>query len=119
MIAMSIYRGHLGEISNKADWQSPAFQFVDTDTGEAVNLSDATAIYFEIKHPETLSVLVEATLNNGKIEALDDNRFQVLLTPDDLSDLCAGQYLANFSFTLDDVKTDAVLANISILEGAG
>ena len=118
---MSIYRGHLGEISNKADWVSPVFQFIDADTEEAIDLSEATAIYFEIKHPETLQVLVSATLEDGKIAFTDDaeTSFQITLASSDLSSLCAGQYLANISYTLNDIKNDPVLATIAVMEGAG
>ena len=116
---MSIYRGHLGEISNKADWVSPSIQFIDADTDEAVDISEADEIYFELKDPDTKRVLVEATLTNGKITLVDDGRFQVALTPSDLSNVCEGQYLANFSFTLNDLKHDPVLALITVLEGAG
>lgn len=116
---MSIYRGNLGEISNKADWISPAFQFVDTDTDEAIDISSASEIYFEIKDPATRQVLVTATLANGKLTAIDSSRFQVSLSPSDLSNLCEGQYLANLSYTLNDIKSDPVIATITILEGAG
>lgn len=116
---MSIYRGHLGEISNKADWISPVLQFIDADTDEAIDLSAATEIYFEIKDPATTEVLIEATLANGKIELVDDDRFRVILAPGDLSNICPGQYLANLSFTLDGNKHDPVLATITVLEGAG
>ena len=119
---MSIYRGHLGEISNKADWLSPVFQFLDAENDdEAIDLSAATEIYFEIKHPETKTVLVEATLANGKIAFVDDSNteFQVSLAPSDLSSICEGQYLANLSFTLNDIKYDPVLATVAVIEGAG
>lgn len=119
---MSIYRGHLGEISNKADWVSPVFEFLDPDDDDApIDLSGADEIYFEIKHPETKQVLVEATLTNGKIAFVDDSdsQFQVSLAPSDLSNICEGQYLANISYTLDDIKHDPVLATVAVLEGAG
>jgi hypothetical protein len=116
---MSIYRGNLGEISNKADWSSPVFQFEDTDTGDLIDLSGASEIYFEIKDATTKCVLVEATVANGKVEEVDDNSFRINLTPSDLSNICAGQYLANISYTDDGVKRDPVIATITILEGAG
>lgn len=114
-----IYRGHLGEISNKAHWTSPVFQFEDTDTGDLIDLSGASEIYFEIKDTVTKRDPVIATITNGKVEAVDDESFRVNLTPSDLSNLCAGQYLANISYTDDGVKRDPVIATITVLEGAG
>jgi hypothetical protein len=116
---MSIYRGHLGEISNKANWTSPVMQLEDADTGDLIDLSGASEIYFEIKDPTTKCVLVEATVANGKIEEVDDNSFRVNLTPSDLRNLCGGQYLANISYTDDDAKRDPVIATITVIEGAG
>lgn len=116
---MSIYRGSIGEISNKADWVSPIFEFVDDDTGEAIDLSDASDILFEIKDRDCKRALVTATLDNGKIEMVEADKFRVNLSPGDLTCLCEGQYLANFSFTLDGLKHDPILATITIIEGAG
>ena len=116
---MNIYHGSLGEISNKAHWTSPVFQFEDVDAGDLIDLSSATEIYFEIKDATTKCVLVEATIANGKIETVDSNSFRVNLTPSDLGNICAGQYLANISYTVDGVKRDPVIATITILEGAG
>lgn len=116
---MGIYRGSFGEISNKADWVSPVFQFIDADTDDAINLSTASEIYFEIKDPNTRQVLVVATLANGKITLVDVDRFQVALVSSDLSSLSEGQYLANLSYTMNSIKADPVIATITILEGAG
>jgi hypothetical protein len=122
---MSIYRGNLshslGEISNKADWLSEAIEFYDDASGTSYVLADATEIYFEIKHPDTKAVLVTASLTGGSIEFLDDAQtlFRIVLAKENLTGLCAGQYLANLSFTLDGMKHDPVLAEITVFEGAG
>lgn len=122
---MGIYRGNLshplGEISNKADWLSDVIEFYDDAEGEAVSLVDATEVYFEIKHPETHAVLVTASLTDGKISYVNDEQtqFRISLSQTDVECLCAGQYLANLSFTLDDMKHDPVLAEITVFEGAG
>jgi hypothetical protein len=115
---MGIYRGSLGEMSNKADWASPFFEFID-DNGDVIDLASAEEIYFEIKDPNTKKALIEATLANGKIAMIDSGKFQISLTPTDLKNICEGQYLANLSFTLAGIKHDPVLATISIIEGAG
>jgi hypothetical protein len=122
---MSIYRGNLsyslGEISNKADWQSAAIEFYDEADGEAVDLSDADEIYFEIKHPETKAILVTASMTGGEIAFINDDetQFKITIPYTEFADLCEGQYLANISFTLDGMKHDTVLAEITVFEGAG
>ncbi len=115
---MGIYRGHLGEISNKADWLSPIFEFVD-ENNIAINLSAAEEIYFEIKSTNRKTVLVEATLADGQIVMIDDSKFQISLVPSDLTNLCEGEYAANVSYTLAGLKHDPILAMITVIEGAG
>lgn len=120
---MSIYRGnlshHLGEISNKADWASPAIEFYDDADGEQIALSALSDIYFEVKDPLCGAIVVSASLSGGKIVALDDYRFSIQLMKSDTGSLKAGQYLANISFTADDLKHDPVLAEITVFDGAG
>lgn len=115
---MSIYRGSLGEISNKADWTSPAIVFEDSETSNPIDPSVADEIYFEIKHPETRCVLASANLGNGITIASNEN-IVIQLPREKLLSICEGQYLANFSITIDGEKHDPLLATITILEGAG
>lgn len=113
-----MYQGHLGEISNRAVWE-PVFDIVDDDTGEAVDLSSATEILFEIKSPRGVGAVVQASLANGKVTLLDNYNIKVSFAAGDLSNLFPGQYRAALSFTLDDKKHDPMLAQITILQGAG
>lgn len=113
-----MYQGHFGEISNKADW-SAFVEIIDDDTGDVVDLSVASQVYFEIKSPRGRGVLVSASLTDGKITLQDDNTAQISLSADDLRNVPPGQYRAALSFTLDNKKHDPVLGSISIVEGAG
>lgn len=114
-----IYRGSLGEISNKADWVSQVFTIVNESDGTEVDLSSASitvAIEIVIRKPNCTTNEVEGSLTDSKI-VLDGTGFQWQFTPDDLACLCAGTYDVGVAVTIDDVKHDVILASVAVLRG--
>lgn len=114
-----IYRGSLGEISNKADWVSQVFTVVNESDGTEVDLSSESitvAIEIVIRKPNCTTNEVEGSLDDSKI-VLNGTGFQWKLTPDDLSCLCAGTYEVGVAVTIDDIKHDVILASVSVLRG--
>lgn len=116
-----IYRGSLGEISNKADWVSRVFTLVNEADGSEVDLSDPALnaeIEFVIRKPGCKTNEVQALLSDGdgKI-VLNGTGFQWVLAPADLSNLCAGTYDVGVAVTLAGVKNDLILADVAVLEG--
>lgn len=114
-----IYRGSLGEISNKADWISPVYTVVNESDGSEVDLSSGSitvAIEIVIREPNCLTPKFEGSLTDSKI-VLNGTGFQWQLTPDDLSCLCAKTYEVGVAVTIDDIKQDVILANVAVLEG--
>ena len=114
-----IYRGSLGEISNKADWVSPVYTVVNESDGTEVDLSSgsiAVEIEIVIRDPNCATPKVSGSLDDGKI-VLNGTGFQWNFTPDDLSRLCAGAYEVGVAVTIDNVKNDLILATVSVLRG--
>lgn len=114
-----IYRGSLGEISNKADWISPVFTVVNESDGTEVDLSSGditVAIEIVIREPNCTTPKVEGSLDDSKI-VLNGTGFQWQLTPDDLACLCAKTYQVGVAVTVDSIKHDVILASVSVLEG--
>lgn len=114
-----IYRGSLGEISNKADWVSRVYTLVNESDDTEVDLSsDAITVAIEIviRRPGSCENLISGSLDDSKI-VLNGTGFQWQFTPDDLSCLCAGTYDVGVAVTIDDVKDDIILASVSVLEG--
>lgn len=116
-----IYRGSLGEISNKADWVSRPYTLVNEDDGTEVNLADpalSTEIELVIRKPGNKTNEVQALLSDGdgKI-VLNGTGFQWVLAPSDLTNLCAGTYDVGVAVTLSGVKNDIILADVAVLEG--
>lgn len=114
-----IYRGSLGEISNKADWVSQVFTLVNESDGTEVDLSSASitvAIEIVIREPNCTTPKVEGSLDDSKI-VLNGTGFQWDFTPSDLSCLCAGTYEVGVAVTIDDVKHDVILASVAVLRG--
>lgn len=114
-----IYRGSLGEISNKADWISRVYTLVNEDDNTEVDLSNpalTVAIWIVIRKPGCRNNLISGSLSDGKI-ILNGTGFQWNFTPDDLSVLCAGTYDVGVSVSIDDIKYDVILASVSVVEG--
>ena len=114
-----IYRGSLGEISNKADWISRPYTLVNESDDTEVDLSSGAitvAIEIVIRQPGCPTNLISGSLTDGKI-VLNGTGFQWQFTPDDLSVLCAGTYDVGVAVTIDGTKDDVILASVSVLEG--
>ena len=114
-----IYRGSLGEISNKADWVSQVFTLVDESDGTEVDLSSGSitvAIEIVIREPNCATAKVEGSLTDSKI-ILNGTGFQWQFAPSDLSCLCAATYEVGVAVTIDGIKHDVILASVSVLEG--
>lgn len=114
-----IYRGSLGEISNKADWVSPVYTVVNESDGTEVDLSSASitvAIDIVIREPNCTTAKVSGSLDDSKI-VLNGTGFQWQFTPDDLSCLCTGTYEVGVAVIIDGVKNDLILASVSVLRG--
>lgn len=114
-----IYRGSLGEISNQADWVSSVYTLTQEPDGTEIDLSSASitvAIEIVIRKPGCTSNLVEGSLDDSKI-VLNGTGFQWEFSPDDLSCLCVGTYEVGVAVTVDGVKHDIILANVSVLQG--
>lgn len=114
-----IYRGSLGEISNKADWISQVFTLVNENDGVEVDLSsDAITVEIDIviREQNCERALIEGSLDDEKI-ILNGTGFQWVFTPDDLECLCAGTYEVGVSVTIDDIKHDIILATVAVLRG--
>lgn len=114
-----IYRGSLGEISNKADWVSPVYSLVNESDGTGIDLSSGditVAIEMVIRKPNCTTNEIEGSLTDSKV-VLNGTGFQWQFTPDDLSCLCAGTYDVGVAVTIDGIKHDVILAQVSVLRG--
>ncbi|MBR2118494.1 MAG: hypothetical protein IJ935_07450 [Afipia sp.] len=116
-----IYRGSLGEISNKADWVSRVYTLVNESDGSEIDLSNpalGVEIELVVRKSGCRNDLIKALLSDGdgKI-TLNGTGFQWQLAPADLSGLCAATYDVGVAVTISGVKHDVILADVAVLEG--
>lgn len=114
-----IYRGSLGEISNRADWISPVFTLVNEDDSTDVDLSsDEITVEIEIviRDQNCGPSRLGGSLDDGAI-ILNGGGFQWQFTPEDMNVLCAGTYDVGVAVTIDDIKHDVILASVTVLRG--
>jgi hypothetical protein len=108
--------GTLSEVSNQADWIE-AFELIDTDTDEAVDVSDATEIEIEIKTKGRDNVLLSATLTDETIEHIETGVFQWTFTATQMATLCAGTYDVKLRITKDSIVTQLFIGTLPVVDG--
>lgn len=110
-----MYDGSLGKFSNREDWiiQSPLID----DDGAEVTLTGSSIVCYVCKHKCPETAVLTATTDDGGITLPTATSFQIQFTPDDVSDLCAGQYDIYLRITIDDVTTQILAATVTVVEG--
>ncbi|RTL52893.1 MAG: hypothetical protein EKK40_07020 [Bradyrhizobiaceae bacterium] len=92
-----MFTGSLGEFSNREDWEM-IFDVVDDDTGDMIDLSDASIVFqANRKHDGNSPIL--ATTDNGAITLVDTGAFRIFISRDQVTNLEQGQYEAGISIT--------------------
>lgn len=110
-----MYQGTLPARSNRAGW-SPIIEISDDDSGDAVDLADAT-IVFELRDPDDRTTMLSATSSSG-ISILDTGVFQVSFTAEQMRQLCAKTYEIGCTIgNADSEPQQLILGTVPILDG--
>lgn len=107
--------GTLTPVSNQADWIE-SFEITDDETGEQIDLSDATEIVIEIK-PQRGNAILTASLTGDTVEFVEDGIFQWTFTADQMGTLCSATYDVRCRITKDDVVTQLIIGTLPVLDG--
>lgn len=85
-----MYQGSLPQATNRQSW-SEVFEMIDTETGEANDISDADEITFAVRRKGCTTPEITLTLGSGVALVDDDtdSTFQVDLTVSQMRSLCA------------------------------
>lgn len=111
-----MYQGIFPPRSNKAGWPL-VVEVLDDDTGEDVDISDAT-IVLELRDPLTGTISLSATTDNGKIIIGDAGFFTVAFTATDMKTLCARTYEVGCTISNDDSEPQQlIIGTVPILDG--
>ena len=108
--------GTLTPVSNKADW-AESFEILDDETGEQIDLSDATEIVIEIKSKSRDNVLLSASLTGDTVEFVEDGVFQWSFTAAQMTTLCSGTYDVRCRITKDAIVTQLIIGTLPVLDG--
>lgn len=108
--------GTLTPVSNQADWIE-AFEILDDETDEQIDLSDATEIVIEIKSKPGNSVLLSASLTGDTVEFVEDGIFQWSFTDTQMATLCSGTYDVRCRITKDAIVTQLLIGTLPVLDG--
>jgi hypothetical protein len=107
----------LPSVTNRETW-TDTFELIDSETGEAYDLTNVSAIVFELRDPDTRSVKLSAELDDGvTIEEDDDGSFiSIRFETSDMRTLCAKSYEFGLVITKDDDDLE-IVGNIYIVDG--
>lgn len=118
-----MYDGSIAPISNREDW---IFQSALTDDdGTDIDLTNATLKVFICEKGNSSSALISATTvfasgvatGDSEITLPTDTSFQFHFTADDVSDFDPGTYNVFVRVTIDDVTTQLISGNITVIDG--
>lgn len=112
-----MYSGTLGPVSNKQTWRQ-GFQIIDDDSGDAFDIGNATAITLWVRDPRSLTAVLTASLDNGKITLQDDTGvFQVLFSASDMGALAPKSYDIGITITADGDTSQLLIGMLPVLDG--
>lgn len=98
--------GAIGKIDTAGDRETfeQSFGLTDSETGEAIDLDDVSAIVFEIQDPDTHSVMLTASIGSGVILESDDVGavFTVRFESSSMQGLCSKSYDVRCVITIND-----------------
>lgn len=105
------------EAAGNRETFTQSFGLTDPETGEALDLSDVTAIAFEIRDPDSRATVLSASIDNGITLETDDQGavFTVRFSSASMQSLCAKTYDVVCVITKlgDDIELFGNLAVVS------
>jgi hypothetical protein len=110
-----MYTGNLAAVSNREDWIAVS-PLID-ENGAEVTLTNVTFEMFVCRQGTSDTAVLTGSTSNGKITLPSATTFQWHYTPTDMGALCAGTYDVFLRVTIDDVVTQILAAEVSIVEG--
>jgi hypothetical protein len=111
-----MFIGTLSPVSNRADWVD-AFQLLDEETNEPINIADATAIIIEVRDPRTRCIVLTGSLSSGEIESVETGTFQWHFTSDRMRLLCPQDYEIGCTIVKDSITVQLLIGTLPIMDG--
>lgn len=109
------YHGNLGSAYNRSTYDQP-IEIVDFAYGHLLDLSGKTFV-FEVADPDTGSVLLSATLENGKLTNPSTGVLNVKFTRAEMMTLAPGEYNAGMTWSDDNVTVQLFAGTLPVNDG--
>lgn len=111
-----MFTGNLAPISNRADWID-AFQILDFETSEPIDISDASEIEVIIRKQISKEELRRVALTDGGIVHIETGTFQWTFPASQLQDLCAETYECVARIVKDGIPSTLMISALPVIEG--
>lgn len=105
----------LPPVSRNGDWID-CFKFIDDETGDALNISDATEITIEIFDTDDCSAKLTATLTGGTIAHIETGVFQWTFTRAQMQTLDPKTYDVNGSIVKDGITLPIFIGSLPVFD---
>ena len=102
-----MFTGSLPAASNRADW-SEVFEIYDDETGEPVDLSDAS-ISFQLRDG--------CRTIDASIAVVGPGKFEASFAKSQVDSLCAATYEVGCTFARDGAVTQEFIGKLPVLDG--
>lgn len=112
-----MFTGPLDPVSNRATWTEQV-RAIDTETGEAMSLTDAQEITVEIRRQRDCRPSLSASLTGATVSLIDsDLAFEFTFTADQMRTLCAGTYDIGCTVKINDETDQLIIGTLPVLDG--
>lgn len=109
-----MYRGQVAEVSNREDVEL-IYQLVDEDTGDLIDLTTSTIVCRVTDQGGCQRI--SASLDDGKITLVEDMTMRILISRDEMTNLCAGTYPIGVTIENDDLTKSLIAGTLAVVDG--
>lgn len=111
-----MFTGALNPASNKATW-SVLYQFVDSETDEAIDLSNADEITVQVRDQKSCSPVLSGSLSGGQVALVETGVFQWTFSASQMNALCAKTYDVGCTIEQDGQTVQILIGTLPVLDG--
>lgn len=108
--------GALNPVSNKATW-TVIYELVDSDTDEAIDLSEVDEITIQVRDPRSRSPLLSGSLTGGQVSRVDTGVFSWTFSASQMSALCANTYDVGCIIEQNGETVQILIGTLPVIDG--
>lgn len=93
------------------------FKLTDSESGDAIDITDAEEITVSIRDPKSKCILLTGTLTGGEISLVDDGTFEITFDEDTMGALVAKTYEIGCTIKINGDTTQLLVGKLPVVDG--